>query len=147
NIFTIEYEDSDREKARDVVAAVLDTFVERAHVNEGDDADITERALASEIEGHEKRLSEAGSTLAQFKQTNLGYMPDEYGDYYKRLQGALSTVSATEEKIRLVSERREELKRQIQGEVPVFGIMGANTSACSQGPRLAQLETELEGLR
>ena len=43
NIFTIEFEDSDREMARKVVAATLDTFVEGTIGAQGDDSQITER--------------------------------------------------------------------------------------------------------
>jgi polysaccharide chain length determinant protein (PEP-CTERM system associated) len=150
NVFTIEYEDVNREKAREVVAAVLDTFVEGALGNEGDDADVTKRALASEIDVHEKRLRDAENALARFKQDNLGYMPDQFGDYYKRLQTAVSAVTTSQDKLRQVTERRDELKRQIQGESPVFGIMsvtGAQGAGCSQNAQIQQLDTELAGLR
>src|SRR5688572_32519999 len=54
NIFTVQYDDYDRDMARDVVAAVLDTFIESARGNEGDDTEVSGRALASEIELHER---------------------------------------------------------------------------------------------
>src|SRR5690606_25131523 len=116
NIFMIQYEDPSRDKARDVVAAVLDTFVASAIGNQGDDADVTERALGNEIEVHENRLNEAENRLARFKQENLGYMPGELGDYYNRLQAALERIAHTEESIRIVTERRDELSRQIRAE-------------------------------
>jgi len=150
NIFTIQYEDVSREKARDVVAAVLDTFVESAIGNEGDDAEMTERAVANEIDVHERRLNEAEAELARFKQENLGYMPGESGDYYNRLQAALSSVGHTEERLRQLVERRDELQRQLVGEEPVFGIMpsmGNMGSACTQSGHISELEAELSALR
>jgi polysaccharide chain length determinant protein (PEP-CTERM system associated) len=150
NIFTIQYEDPSREKARDVVAAVLDTFVESAIGNEGNDAELTERALATEMEVHERRLREAETALANFKRENLGYMSSESGGYYSALQLALARVSATQEKIRVVTERRNELQRQIDGEEPVFGIMPATSNAnalCKQSSQIAQIEAELAELR
>lgn len=151
NIFTIQYEDPSREKARDVVAAVLDTFVESAIGNEGNDAELTERALATEIDVHERRLREAETALANFKRENLGYMSSESGGYYAALQLALARVSATQEKLRVLTERRNELQRQIDGEEPVFGIMPAtttNTNAlCKQRAQIAQAEADLAALR
>ena len=152
NIFTIEYQDVSREKARAVVAAVLDTFVENSIGNEGTDAEVTERAVAGEIKNHEQRLREAEEKLAKFKQNNLGYMPGEYGDYYKRLEAALGSVSQTQEKVRLLGERRDALKRQIDGEDPVLGIMPSATvqtgsQNCSQSGSIQQLEAQLSALR
>jgi len=150
NIFRIQYEDSNRDKAREVVAAVLDTFVEDAIDAQGSDADITERALRSEITEHEQRLGAAESALADFKRRNIGYMPGESGGYYESLQSALNAVSAADEKVRRLEERRNELSRQISGESPVFGIVPSSGqgayAGCSQAPQLMQLESELSQL-
>jgi len=147
NIFTIEYEDFNRDKARDVVAAVLDAFVEDAIGNEGDDAEVTERALANEVEVHEKRLRDSEQALAAFKQENLGFMPGEYGDYYNRLQLATAGIAKTQEQLRLVTARRDELRRQIEGEEPIFGIVpGTVTSQCAKGPQITDLHRQLDEL-
>jgi polysaccharide chain length determinant protein (PEP-CTERM system associated) len=151
NIFTITYEDPSRDKARAVVAAVLDTFVEGALGDEGSDADVTEKALANELQVHEQRLRDSEQALAKFKQDNLGYMPGQYGDYYERLQAATAAVAATEDKLKLVSERRDALNRQIRGEDPIIGIMpgpiGGADSRCSQGARISELQSDLASLR
>jgi polysaccharide chain length determinant protein (PEP-CTERM system associated) len=155
NIFSIQYTDTDRNKAQDVVAAVLSTFVEGAIGAEGDDTEVTEEALAREIKDHEERLRAAEARLAEFKKNNLGYMPDEFGDYYGKLQAALNEVGATQERIRLLTERRGELQRQIEGEEPVFGIAqnffgvedsGAVGVGCSYSSRLTELRGQLSEL-
>lgn len=151
DVFDIAFEDQDRAKARDVVAAIVDAFVENSLRGQGDDADITERALESEIKDHEDRLISAETALAEFKKNNLGYMPDDRGDYYARLQAALSAVKEAEEEIRLLVETRNELQRQIQGEEPVFGLMGDGTgsggSGCPQQSQISDLEAQLALLR
>jgi len=149
NIFRIQYEDSSREKARDVVAAVLDTFVEGAQSAQGDDTEVTEKALAGEIAEHEERLRSAENALASFKTANLGYMPGDTGGYYERLQSALDQVAGGEERVRLLTEKRTELARQVEGEEPVFGIMpveAGSTASCSQSGHLAELERSLDAL-
>lgn len=146
NLFTIQYDDVSREKATEVVAAVLDTFIESALGNEGTDSEMTERAIAGEIQVHEQRLREADAALAKFKQDNLGYMPDQFGDYYARLQAAVAAATATGDRVRGLTERRDELRRQIEGEEPVLGLvpMAAGSSlGCSQAGQIHAMETEL----
>ena len=150
NVFRISYTDKYRDKARDVVASLLNTFVESSLGAQGDDADMTERALALEIQDHEQRLSQAESELAEFKRRNLGYMPDDGTDYYTRLQSALAAVSETDEQIRLLRQKRDEISRQLEGEEPVFGLMPstpAQTIAnCTQAANIAELQSQLSGL-
>jgi polysaccharide chain length determinant protein (PEP-CTERM system associated) len=56
-----------------------------------------------------------------------------------------------EEKVHLLVERRDALKRQLEGEDPVFGIMPAPVAAagsgCSAGADIQQLQTQLATLR
>ena len=151
NVFDISFRDVNRRKAQDVVAAIVDAFVENSLEGQGDDAEMTGRAIEAEIQDHEERLLRAESALAEFKKDNLGYMPDDRGDYYTRLQQALANVSTTEEQVRVLEERRDELERQIAGEEPVFGIMsslpGQSGVGCSQQGQIAQLEGQLSTLQ
>jgi polysaccharide chain length determinant protein (PEP-CTERM system associated) len=152
NVFDIAFTDPDRAKAKAVVAAIVEAFVEDSLQGQGDDATMAERALEAELQDHEDRLLSAESAVAEFKKQNLGYMPDDRGDYYVRLQAASQAVGITEEKIKVMQERRSELRRQIEGEVPVFGIMsfGPGQSAvqgCSHQDSVAQLEADLAELQ
>ena len=151
NIFTIAYADADRIMARNIVSALLDTFVESSLGAQGDDADMTERAIAMELEDHQQRLEKAEEDLAEFKKQNLGYMPDEGADYYTRLQQAISAVNETERQLRLIRQKRDVIARQIQGEEPVFGLMPSTPTQaaanCSQSANIAQLQSELSALQ
>ena len=151
NIFAIAYRDQNREKATDVVAALLNTFVESSLGAQGDDADMTARAIKSEIDDHEKRLLQAESDLADFKKRNLGYMPDDGADYYTRLQTAQGDVAETERQMRQLRQRRDEVARQLEGEEPVFGIMPSTpaqaAAGCSKAANVAQLQAQLSGLQ
>jgi len=148
NIFTIEYEDSSREMARKVVAAILTTFVEGGIRAQGEDANVSEQALSGEIEEHVRRLDEAEAALAAFKKANVGYMPGESGDYYSQFQTALNVVSSTESEVRQLAERRDELVRQVDGEEPVFGIVTSTggSSTCAEAGRLAELTAQRSAL-
>ncbi len=150
-IFTISYKDKNKEKATEVVAALLNTFVESSLGAQGDDADMTSRAIKSEIDDHEQRLVKAEADLAEFKKRNLGFMPDDGADYYTRLQSALSNAAESERQIRQLRERRDEIARQLEGEEPVFGFMPSTpaqaAAGCSKAANVGQLQSQLSALQ
>jgi polysaccharide chain length determinant protein (PEP-CTERM system associated) len=149
-IFMIAYADPNREKAVEVVSALLNTFMETSIGAQGDDAQVSERAIRLEIEDHEARLESAEAELAEFKKRNLGYMPDDGGDYYTRLQTALAAVKSTQGKINLLRERRDEIARQLQGEVSLLGSSTTSAqalAACSKAETIAELRSELSALQ
>lgn len=150
-IFTILYQDRSRQKATEVVTALLNTFVESSLGAQGDDADMTARAIKTEIDDHENRLLKAEADLAEFKKRNLGYMPDDGADYYTRLQTALGNVAQTERQIRQLRQRRDEVARQLEGEEPIFGIMPSSPAqamaGCSKQASVAQLQGQLAALQ
>lgn len=151
NIFLISVKDQNREKATEVVAALLNTFVESSLGAQGDDADMTERAIKSEMDDHEKRLLQAEYDLAEFKKRNLGYMPNDGGDYYTRLQAAQGNVAETERQVRQLKQRRDEVSRQLEGEEPIFGLMPSTpaqaAAGCSKAGSISQLEAQLSALQ
>ena len=100
-IFSIAYADASRDKARDVVAALLNTFVESSLGAQGDDADMTERAIALEMEDHEQRLLKAEADLADFKKRNLGYMPNDGADFGI---GVFEEVKSSEQEVNIFAE-------------------------------------------
>ncbi len=151
NIFDITYSDKDREQATRVVAALLNTFVESSLGAQGDDAEMTERALRLEIDNHEQRLLAAEAELAEFKKLNIGYMPDDGADYYTRLQAALGEVDDTAMRLKLLNERRGEIVRQLEGETPLLSpAMSASAfaaSGCSRSASLSQSQQQLSALQ
>lgn len=151
NVFSISFTDQNRTKAADVVSALLNTFMESSLGAQGDDADMTERAVSLEMQNHEQRLLKAEADLAAFKKLNLGYMPDDGADYYTRLQTALSNVAEAERQMRQLRERRDEIARQLEGEEPVFGLMPSTpaqaAAGCSKAGNVSELQAQLSQLQ
>jgi uncharacterized protein involved in exopolysaccharide biosynthesis len=136
DVFDISFEDVDRETARDVVAAIVDAFVENSLEGQGDDAQMTARALEAELRNHENRLLESESRLAQFKKENLGFMPDDRGDYYARLQTALAAVDETAEEIRQLEVASLEAE-----------LAGLQVEFTDKHPRIVILKETIASLR
>lgn len=150
NIFTIAYQDPDRDKAVAVVGALVDTFVEKSLGAERSDANQAQSFLQAQISEYEERLTSAEDQLATFKRENVAFMPDQQGDYFERLQKAESERNGARDQLKLAERRREELLRQIEGEEPVFGIMASGQSdggnAYNQA-KIRELEGELKQMR
>ena len=150
NVFSISYQDRDRTKAVAVVESLVNTFVERSLGADRTEASQAQSFLQSQILEYEDRLTAAENRLSEFKRNNVAYMPDQRGDYYARLQAAEANMVASQSRLSLSQERREELLRQLEGEEPVFGIMPMESAPGGSGltsARIRQLESQLEALR
>ncbi len=150
NVFDISFAYQDREKAREVVAAVVDAFESDTLQEQDDDTQVTLQAVEAEIEEHNTRLIEAEDRLANFKKENVGFMPNDSGDYYSRLQNALSELENTQAQMRALNQRRAELSRQLQMESAALGeaaSAGALAAGCSQQAQIIELETQLAALQ
>lgn len=149
NMFTITYVDSERAMAQRVVQTLVNTFVEDTLGMNRSDSSNAQRFLEEQIGELEGRLRDAENRLAEFKRKNFGLMPGEGGDYYKRLQTATSELAATRQQYNLLSAKREELLRQLEGEEPTFGLgtpSDTGAPASSVDGKLAEYRKQLEGL-
>jgi polysaccharide chain length determinant protein (PEP-CTERM system associated) len=133
--YTIAYPDTDRQMALRVVQTLLNTFVEDTLHIKRDDSATTQQFLQEQIAAYEGKLRLAEERLADFKRKNLGLMPGQTGDYYTRLQTALTNVETLQAKYQQLSERKADLERQVQGEEPTFGIIEPHKS----GPNDAKI--------
>lgn len=152
NIYRIEFEDTNRQTALAVVASLVDTFVERSLGANRDESSSAQEFLESQIEEYDRRLSEAEERLAKFKRENFQYMPEGNVDYFGRLQAARGALASTRNALNLALRKRAELERQLDGEEPVFGLVGQSNNNAGQaaGPnagRIASLERQLNELR
>jgi polysaccharide chain length determinant protein (PEP-CTERM system associated) len=150
SIYTISYEDADRQLAQRVVQTLLDTFVETSLGDKRSDSSSAQRFLEEQIRDYEQRLSQAEDRLAEFKKKHVGMMPGDGGDYYERLQKENQTLADLRADLRLAQERRDQLRGQIDGEEAVFGLVqpstGGGVSSTLDG-KIADYEAQVADLR
>ncbi len=125
NIYEIRFEDQSREKALRVVELLLHNLVEDTVALTRTDTSMAQEFLHSQIDDYEKRLQAAERRLATFKKRHVGLMPSEGQDYYSRLQAGAKALQETRGALQIAIERRDELRRQLGGEEPVFGMVTA----------------------
>jgi polysaccharide chain length determinant protein (PEP-CTERM system associated) len=122
NIYTLSYEDNDPELAKKVVQSFLTIFVESSLGSSRKDSDVAQKFLDDQIKEYEARLNEAENRVKEFKQKNVGLMPGSGGDYFSMLKSAQGELKAAQDRLAEVSQRRDEIKRQLEGEKPTFGL-------------------------
>ena len=124
NVYEISYSSSSANRSYLVVSNLLDTMIENTLKSTRTDTASAQKFLDSQIATYEERLSQAEQKLADFKKENVGFMPNERGNFYTRLQRAEDSVEQTASALRLAEHRFAELTRQLQGESPLLGTSG-----------------------
>lgn len=120
NIYEISYQSESADRAYRVVSNLLNTMIEGALSSTRTDTLTAQKFIDTQIAEYEQRLTRAEQQLAEFKKTNVGFMPDEKGGYYKRLQDAQDVVDRTRSALRLAERRYAELNKQLKGESPLL---------------------------
>ncbi len=149
NLYSISYHDPDPKMAKRVVATLLSGFMESALGANRMDTNIAQRFLDQQIAEYEARLRAAEQRLKEFKQKHVGLMPSEGRDYYNRLQAAMEASQDAELALRAARDRRDELRRQLSGEEPTFGLFTPTTAATTESAvetRIHTLEQKLDEL-
>jgi polysaccharide chain length determinant protein (PEP-CTERM system associated) len=158
SVYAISYRHHDREKALAVVRTVVDSFMEDTLTGKRTGADTAQAFLSTQIAEYGRRLSSAENRLAEFKKQNVGLVPGEQGDYFSRLQAEIALAKQAESKLAVALRRREELARQLGGEMQyrVSGAVGSSADGSSTAvgrggndtlSRIAETQANLDDLR
>ena len=121
-MYSITYSDKDPQLAKQTVQAVLTIFVESTLGDTRKDADTARKFIDTQIKEYEQRLIEAENRLKEFKRKNAGIMPGEGRGYFQQIKSARQQLGSAELLLDEAVNLRNELKRQLAGEEPVFGI-------------------------
>lgn len=150
DLYTISYQNSDPQLAKRVVQSLLTIFVENSLGANRKDSDVAQQFLTAQVQDYESRLRAAEERLKEFKRKHVGLMPSEGKDYFQRLQEAEAQLQNTQEALLEAKRRRDELKRQLAGEEPSFGIGSQSQSGdgltSPLDKRIQNMEERLDAL-
>lgn len=147
SLYSVAFKHEDRDMSKKVVQSLITVFIESTLGGERADSADAQSFLDQQIAEYEDRLITAESRLAKFKQKYVGVLPGESGGYYARLSEAKVQLSAATLELNEVKNRRNELKRQIAGEDPVFLSSGSdNYQRSAIDVRIQNLEARLDDL-
>lgn len=152
NLFTITYNNSDKDLAKSVVESLLTIFIGMR----GDSSEDRASAilfLDEQIEVYEKKLITQENELKIFKQKNVGLMPQQGGDYYTQVAQAAKDLNKTKLDLREAEHARDSIQLQISGDEPVL-LTGIEDSAVDPSSivnveidaRIADLRKTLDSL-
>ena len=151
NLFTITYNNSDRNLAKSVVESLLTIFVGMS--DKGEDPESVVRFLDEQIQGYETKLTTQENELKAFKQKNIGLMPQQGGDYYAQVAKAAENLNKTKLDLREAERARDSIQQQITGDEPVLlAIQDGNSVDPSSivnveiDARIAELRKKLDSL-
>lgn len=147
-IYTITYQNTNREKSVDVVRTLLDNLREGTLTGNRTGATEAQDFLDQQIADLEKRLQEAEGRLAEFKKRNIGMLPNEQrGDYFARLDQEMAGLQQSETALAVALSRQAELKRQLESTRPYLpGTGGGGGATPDVSLRRQEAEQRLEAL-
>jgi len=148
-IFSLSYQDEDREAGLEVVDFLVNTFIEETLGGKRAGSEVAQKFLREQIEEYEQRLRQAEERLAEFKRRNVGLMPGAQGDYFSRLQSETAQLEKLQAELAVALRGREELERQLRGEAVSAASQTALDSTAIQGSttaRIREAQSRLDSL-
>ena len=122
DLYTIIYTDRSVAGARRVVDQLLRLFLANALGGSQEGSEQAQQFLTQQIADYDKKLAAAEERLADFKREHAGLVPGATGgDYFARLHAETDQLDRDHIALTIAEQKREELHRQLAGEMPVMG--------------------------
>ncbi len=121
NFYSITYENQEPEVARKVVSSLIDILEETTRGGNSQETSKAQDFLEQQVAEYEKRLRVTEDKLKEFKQKNVEVMSNMGDGYFQRLWNQKNALEQARLQFREAVNRRDELRRQVTGEEPVFG--------------------------
>ncbi len=143
HLYTIVYGDRDPRISYAVVQNLLEAFLGQTVGEQRSDAENAEKFLVAQVAELEKRLRESEQKLAEFKKRNVGFMPDDRGGYFERLQREMQEVDRLEAERAVALNKRNELRSKLLGGE---GSSSGGAVETSVDARIIEVRNKLEEL-
>jgi polysaccharide chain length determinant protein (PEP-CTERM system associated) len=114
DLYTISYENADRQMAKRVVQSLLTIFVENSLGDTRADTNTAQQFLGQQLNDYAQKLDQAEERLAEFKRKHIGMMPAEGKSYYQALQGANADLQQAQLALKEAENQRDALKQQFK---------------------------------
>ena len=114
DMFTIQYEASSPDMAKNVVQAVLTVFSEQTQLSTHGNSDNAQRFIDEQIQEYEMRLRNGEKARENFKRTNLGLLPGQGGDQIGKIQAMSNELENANLGLKEAISRKEKLTEQLK---------------------------------
>lgn len=120
NLYTINFRDTDPEKAKRVVQSLVSIFVESSLGDKRKDTNSARKFIDEQIKVYEKKLEVAENRLKEFRLRNLDIQPEDGKNIGSRLSDISLELNKARLELREAENARDAIKRQLVGEDPVM---------------------------
>ncbi len=134
NIFTIEYEDTNPQRAAAIVSALLDIFTETVLGGNRRDSDESARFFDRQIQDYEQRMRTAEQQLQAFKREHPGLAGTS--SYFTALEQHRNAISEQRLALRGIELQRAEIERQLRA------LNGGSADTSAQDPDDAERQQQ-----
>ena len=148
DLYTITYTDRNRQTARHVVDQLLRLFLANSLGGTQESSEQSEQFLTQQIADYDKKLAAAENRVVDFKREHAGLVPGKSGDrqdYFARLHAYTDAVDKDRLALNIAEQKRDELRRQLSGELPVMGSSG-NARGTDTATQLREAQARLDEL-
>lgn len=149
NLYSIRYRNPKPDRAKRVVDSLLSIFVESGLGNKRRDTEKAQQFIDEQIKEYERRLEESERRLKDFKLRNLSAMGGGV-DALSTMVSLEGQLSDARIELRAAEQSRDVLKRELQGEEPVFipEASGSRPGATASSPDSAvpEIDSRIETL-
>ncbi len=148
NIYTITYSNKSPSLAKKVVQNLVNIFMESTLGQSRENTNVAQKFLQNQLDNYEKKLMLSEEKLKNFKRKKSAYMPTIGKGYFVSLQNIRNQKKEAELLLSEANNRRNELRRQITGEEPVFGFgtIARTRASHHNDAKIMVLREELDGL-
>jgi polysaccharide chain length determinant protein (PEP-CTERM system associated) len=150
DIYTISYTSDNPKLGKDVVASLLQIFVEGSFSGKKQDSEKAVQFIDDQIKTYEDKLATAENSLKEFKIKNMGLLPREGGgDFSGQLVQATEQLSQARLELAEAEQARNAIRRQITGEPAKPGTEMVDTAMIDPDliERIGTVKKTLDGLR
>jgi len=139
NLYALSYRDVDPHRARRLVEATLDLFIQSGSSGKKRDSEDASRFIDEQIKVYESKLSEAENRLKDFKIRNFGVSGVSDQDYFARISTLSEQVSKLRINLQAAEQSRDALRHELSSESP---LLPADPAAAMAAP--SELDTRLD---
>ena len=141
NLYTISYRNSNAQLARDVVASLVNIFMERATGTNRADMANAQKFLNQEIATYETQLRAAEQRRLEFRAKYADILPLEGGGGASRLDTGRGAVRDLELQLRDATGRRATLQEELRKTPPTLAASSQETSLAAAEAKLVELRS------
>lgn len=147
NLYTLEYRDTDPEKARKVVQSLTTIFVESSLGGKRGDVDSARKFINEQIVIFQGKLEEAENRLKEYKLKHLEMALDTDKGSSVRISELGNQLNQARLQLREAENSRDAIKREMLGETPVLLPDGPGLESSVSIPEIdGRIETQKRNL-